>query len=83
MNQLIRFPDQSESFAYGVEYGRLLQKMEQGDEVVMNNGFPVRVENKALIENTCRILGYTPVFGETHFDEWVEFIGIKKNSSEN
>lgn len=80
---LISFPDQSESFTYGVEYGRILEKMERGDDIVMNNGFPVRMENKALIEATCKVLGYIPTFGAIHFDEWIEFTGIKKVSNDN
>jgi hypothetical protein len=84
MNQLlVKFPDASESFTYGVEYGRLLQKMEQGDNVVMNNGFPVRLENKKLIEDTCKSLGYIPTFGMVHYDEWIEFLAIKKLSNDN
>ena len=80
---IISFPDQSASFAYGVEYGRLLEKMERGDNIVMNNGFPVRLENRELIINTCLELGYVPTFGRTYFDEWVEFTGIKKLSNDN
>lgn len=80
---LISFPNQSESFAHGVEYGRILQQIEQGDTVVMNHGFPVRLENKSLIESTCKAFGYIPTFGKTHFDEWIEFLGIKKQTSEN
>ena len=83
MKQLISFPDQSESFTYGVEYGRILEKIERGDDIVMNNGFPVRLENKELIEETCKIYGYIPTFGKIYFNEWVEFLGIKKISSEN
>lgn len=80
---LISFPDQSESFTYGVEYGRLLEKMERGDDVVMNNGFPVRIENRDLIKNTCNSLGYIPTFGREHFGEWVEFLAIRKITSDN
>ncbi len=43
MNLLISFPDQSQSFTYGVEFGRLLERIERGDEYIENNGFPVRV----------------------------------------
>jgi hypothetical protein len=82
MNLLISFPDQSESFTYGVEYGRILQQMEQGDSIICNKGFPIRVENRKLIEDTCKSMGYIPTFGKTHFDEWIEFLGIKKNTSE-
>ena len=80
---LINFPNQSESFAHGVEYGRILQQMEQGDNIAMNKGFPVRVENVELIKSTCRALGYIPIFGKEYFNEWKEFIGIKKTTSEN
>ena len=80
---IVIFPDQSKSFTYGVEYGRLLEKMERGDDVVMNNGFPVRIENKTLIEDTCRTLGYIPTFGATYHNEWTMFMGIKKTSNDN
>jgi len=79
---LISFPDQSQSFTYGVEYGRILQQMEQGNNVVCNNGFPIRLENKKLIEETCKKLGYIPTFGKTHYDEWIEFLGLRKLTSE-
>ncbi len=80
---IISFPDQSASFAYGVEYGRILEKIERGDDIVMNNGFPIRIENKDLITNTCKQFGYIPTFGRIHFDEWIEFTGIKKVSTDN
>jgi len=83
MKLLISFPDSSKSFTYGVEFGRLLQKIEQGDDVIMNNGFPIRIENKELIENTCKAYGYIPTFGTIHYDEWIEFLGIKKTSNDN
>jgi len=80
---MLSFPDQSQSFAYGVEFGRLLQKIEQGDDVIINNGFPIRLENKELIENTCHLYGYTPSFGKTYWGEWIEFLAIRKYSNEN
>lgn len=80
---LISFPDQSESFTHGVEYGRILQQMQQGDNAISNSGFPVRLENKILIENTCREYGYIPTFGKEHYGEWVEFLGIKKIGNDN
>ncbi len=83
MNLLIKFPDQSASFAYGVEFGRLLERIERGDEVIKNNGFPIRLENKALLKITCEKYGYIPSFGKLHFGEWIEFLGIKKTVSEN
>lgn len=80
---LISFPDQSASFAHGVEYGRILQQMEQGNNTVGNHSFPVRLENKVLIENTCKEFGFIPSFGKTYFNEWIEFIGIKKSTNDN
>jgi len=81
-NLIISFTDQSPSFTYGVEFGRLLEKMERGDTVITNNGFPVRIENKQVIIDACTSLGYIPSFGNVSFDEWVEFIGIKKVSND-
>lgn len=83
MNLLISFPDQSQSFTYGVEFGRLLEKIERGDEVIKNNGFPVRVENMDVLKSTCETYGYISNFGEPYMDGWVDFLGIKKTSSEN
>ncbi|MDD4922621.1 MAG: hypothetical protein PHS30_09130 [Bacteroidales bacterium] len=79
MNLLIRFSDQSPSFTYGVEFGRLLEKIERGDEIVMNNGFPVRIENVDLLKETCVKFGYIPLFGKTYFNEWIEFTGFKQS----
>lgn len=83
MNLLIKFPDQSESFTYGVEFGRLLEKIERGDEVIQNNGFPIRVENASVIVLACSLHGYIPVIGEPYLDGWCDFIGIKKTTSNN
>lgn len=83
MKLLLKFPDASQSFCNGVEFGRLLEKMQRGDESVMNCGFPIRIENKLLIEETCKEYGYIPSFGQEYFNEWIDFIGIKKTFTEN
>lgn len=83
MNLLIKFPDQSQSFAYGVEFGRLLEKIERGDPVLTNNNFPVRVENASVLALACSLHGYTANFSEPYMDGWMDFIGIKKTMSKN
>jgi hypothetical protein len=83
MNLLLKFPDASQSFCNGVEFGRLLEKMQRGDEYAMNAGFPVRIENRTLIENACKEYGYIASFGPEYFNEWIDFIGIKKTYNEN
>ena len=83
MNLLISFPDQSQSFTAGVEYGRLYNRMEKGEEAITNDGFPVRVENKELLKNTCQKLGYAYSFGSEYFGEWIEFTAFKIKSSKN
>ena len=83
MKLLIKFPDESRSFAYGVEYGRLLERIEQGQEVIKNNGFPIRNENVELLCNTCKIYGYIPTFSGTEVEGWTNFLGIKKTNSNN
>lgn len=80
---LVSFPDSSQSFTYGVEYGRLLQKMQDGNDVIENEGFPVRVENVKVLKDTCKAYGYIPTFGKVYWGEWTEFIGIKKTSTDN
>lgn len=83
MNLLITLPDQSQSFAYGVEFGRLLEKIERGDEVIKNNGFPVRIENCSVLAIACSLHGYIPIFSKPYLYGWVDFLGIKKTTSEN
>ena len=83
MKLLLKFPDQSASFTYGVEFGRLLEKIERGDKIITNNGFPVRMENTDLLKTTCIKFGYIPMFGKEHFNEWIEFTGIKELISNN
>lgn len=83
MKLLIKFPDASQSFCNGVEFGRLLQKMENGEDAIHNCKFPIRIENKLVIENACAEYGYIPIFGEIYFDEWIDFIAVRKVSTEN
>jgi hypothetical protein len=56
MKILINFPDPSKSFTYGVEFGRLLEKIERGDEVIKNNGFPVKVWLHKLMINPFPVI---------------------------
>lgn len=83
MNILISFPDQSKSFTYGVEFGRLLEKIERGDEVIKNNGFPIRIENLEILKKMLPINNYIGIFGEPYMDGWVDFLGIKNKCSDN
>jgi len=83
MTQLIKFSDQSQSFTYGVEFGRLLEKMQRNDEVIQNSGFPVRVENMQVLKDACIAYGYAAIFGDPYLDGWIDFLGIKKTYSQN
>lgn len=83
MKLLISFPDQSQSFTAGVEYGRLYGRIEKGEPVITNDGFPVRIENKELLKSTCKEYGYACNFGAEYFDEWIEFTAIKITNSDN
>lgn len=82
MELLLKFTDESESFCNGVEFGRLLEKMQRGDENISNCNFPVKIENKNIIEKSCKEYNYIPIFGNAYF-EWIEFIGIKKTFTLN
>jgi len=79
----IRFPDQSRSFSLGVEFGRIWEKIERGENIVGNNGFPIRIDNKELFIDVCEKYNYLPIFGKEYFGEWIEFIGIKKMFTKN
>lgn len=74
---LFAFKDSSSSFTNGVEIGRMLAKMEIGNTVVDNCGFPVHIDNKDVILSMCKSYGYTPVFGKEYYNEWVEFRAFK------
>jgi len=80
---ILSFPDQSKSFSEGVEFGRLLEKIERGDDVIMNNGFPVRLVNVSILRKLCELNNYIPSFGEQFDEEWIYFIGMKKTTSCN
>jgi hypothetical protein len=77
MINILPFTDQSNSFTNGFEAGRLEDRMRQGHEAVSNDGFPVHLANKEVLITACKIHGYTPVFGEEYYDQWIEFIAIK------
>lgn len=77
MNLVLKFTEQNKKFSHGVEFGRIFHKLENGYENVDNNGFPVRIENQELIKNACLKYNYTPVFGQEHYGEWVDFMAIK------
>ncbi len=81
-NLLISFPDQSESFTYGVEYGRILARIENGEECITNNNFPVRIENLELLKQTCKLYGYIVTCSEGP-NGWVSFMAIKRTTSDN
>lgn len=83
MDLILKFTDKSSSFTNGVEFGRLLQRMQQNDEAIDNCGFPVHIENIGVIKEACNQYGYVASFGEEHYGEWIEFIGIRKTGSEN
>lgn len=76
MELLFTFPDQSESFVLGVEFGRLLERFERQVSTIENNGFPIHVKNIEVFRSACEQYGYTPVFGDRN-NEWIDFIGIK------
>jgi len=85
MKLIIKFTDQSESFCNGVEFGRLLEKMERGDLIIYNNGFPVHEENINVIKQACKEYGYIPIMNEVKvdneedmFEGWQYFTALKK-----
>jgi len=80
MDLLIKFTDSSNSFTLGCEYGRLLSMFEKGIETIENNGFPIHLQNKEVIISTCSNFGYIPIFGETYYDEWIDFKAIKNSN---
>ena len=57
--------------------------MQDGINTVSNHGLPIRLENKEVIIESCKIYGYIPTFGAIHYEEVIEFIGIKMHSNEN
>lgn len=82
MDLTIRFTDQSSSFTNGVEFGRILEKIERNDESIFNNGFPIHEENKEVVKSACEYYGYIATFGQ-EVDGWVDFLAIKNGHSNN
>lgn len=80
MKLIVKFTDPTNSFTLGCEYGRLLEKFENGISIVENNGFPVHLANKEVLVSTCIQFNYTPFFGDEYYNEWVEFKAIKNNN---
>ena len=81
---IVSFTDQSDSFTHGVEYGRILCKLEAGLHVVENNGFPVHTANVELLRITCAMYEYTPMFSAVEgMDEWTNFCAIRAFISGN
>lgn len=77
MNLKISFTDQTESFVLGCEYGRLLERFEKGIEIIDNNGFPIHLKNKEIIIQSCKNFGYIAIFGEEHYNTYIDFKAIK------
>lgn len=73
---IVAFSDPSTSFVHGVEFGRILARMENGDAVVENQGFPIHPENADVLRQSCQAYGYIPTFG-IEKDGWQDFKAIK------
>lgn len=79
----IKFENQSQDFCLGVEYGRILQKIQDNNDFVTNDGFPIRLENVKVIKTTCEKYNYIPFFGMKYYNEWIDFIAFKNNNLNN
>jgi len=73
---IVAFTDSSASFTNGVEFGRMLARMENGDTVVENQGFPIHPENADVLRQACATYGYVPSFGLVR-DGWQDFRAVK------
>lgn len=82
MKLLISLSDKTEDFIHGMEFGRIWERMCKGDNPVMNDGFPLRMENKNVAIRACKSYGYTPVFGDEE-NGWIPFMAVKNVSSLN
>lgn len=63
MSMLFSFPDQSESFCYGFEAGKLWAAMDTYGEATIDRGFneglPIRHENLLLVQRMAAVRNYT------------------------
>lgn len=73
---IVAFSDPSASFVHGVEFGRMLARMENNDPTVENQGFPIHPENADVLRQACTAYGYTPTFGEAK-NGWQDFKAVK------
>lgn len=83
MKLLISLSEKSEDYIHGMELGRLMEKMERGDECVLNNGFPIRNENVAAAKKISIANGYTPIVGDEDYSGWTEFMAIRNTATKN
>lgn len=72
-----RFSDQSESFINGIEYGRILQKMQDGLPIVDNDGIPIHEQNYDIIRRAAEYYGYNASFQKLAIDGWIGFKATK------
>ena len=78
---MISLNDKSDDFILGMECGIILEQINKQKSRISNGLFPIRKENKTVIESMCRGFNYTPFFGISYYDEWIDFFAIKNNEN--
>jgi len=79
MELVIKFPDKSQSFTNGVEFGRILQQMEEQKMIVSNSAFPLHKENERVVRDAAKVYGYRVTFIGEHYGEWINFFAIRES----
>ena len=80
--------DPTRAFAHGVQFGRILEKLEASQPIVTNNGQPVYAVLIEMLRTACNQLGYVPSFSVFFKDGQVvegmlTFSAIKHQSTIN
>ena len=77
MELMISLSDKTDDFILGMECGIILNQMNKQKYRISNGLFPIRKENKGVIKRMCKGFNYTPFFGISYYNEWVDFFAIK------
>jgi hypothetical protein len=83
MKLILSLSEKTPDFIEGMEVGRIYERMSKKEDPVTNDGFPIHICNKDVVMRLCKALGYVPLFGEEHFGEWIEFMGIRSVTGNN
>lgn len=78
---VVSFPDQSPSFCYGFEAGKLWERMDRGDVAELEE--TTRIENREMIARAAAYLGWSVDVTPSEVDGWdfTKFAKVRPSGS--